>query len=89
MGGGWWWWSRGDGGPPNKRPEMMRLIMATKASNRAAVHGVKPPIPDIIDARGFSLPRLLFFLFWVLPYFDYAIFFEHMDFSIPYFGLFG
>lgn len=61
-GGGWWWWSRGGGGcgPPNKRPELMRLMMATKASNRAAVHGVKPPIPNIIDVRGFSFPHLLF-----------------------------
>lgn len=41
------WWSRG-GGVAAKKPELMRL-MVTKASNRAAVHGVKLPIPDTID----------------------------------------
>ncbi|KAF3451942.1 hypothetical protein FNV43_RR08038 [Rhamnella rubrinervis] len=41
------WWSRG-GGLAAKKPELMRL-MVTKASNRAAVHGVRPPIPDTVD----------------------------------------
>lgn len=36
--------------------------LTTKASNRAAVHGVKPPVPDIIDIRylPFSFASLLF-----------------------------
>ncbi|EXB64650.1 hypothetical protein L484_017983 [Morus notabilis] len=51
----WWWWRGVFSGTPSggsaswNKHQQLRLMVTTKASNRAAVHGTRLPIPDQVN----------------------------------------
>ncbi|KAF2323684.1 hypothetical protein GH714_036599 [Hevea brasiliensis] len=54
---GWWWRTQNVGDKVKKRDDLMRRLIAAKASKRASAHGTKRPVTETIDFAYLKLQK--------------------------------